>query len=115
MVELTIVPIVFPAARLAERKRAMKISVDIDCTPEEARRFLGLPDVTAANEALMAEVQNRMLANLRTMDPETLMKTWLPIGLQGMEAFQKMLLGQMAKAGAAARQASGTRKDPPQG
>lgn len=93
----------------------MKISVDIDCTPEEARRFLGLPDVTAANEALMAEVQNRMLANLRTMDPETLMKTWLPIGLQGMEAFQKMLLGQMAKAAATAKQASGTRQDPPQG
>lgn len=93
----------------------MKISVDIDCTPEEARRFLGLPDVTAANEALMAEVQNRMLANLRTMDPEALMKTWLPIGLQGMEAFQKMLMGQMAKAAATAKQATEPRKDPHKG
>lgn len=91
----------------------MKISVDIDCTPEEARRFLGLPDVAAANEALMAEVQNRMLANLRTMEPEALMKTWLPIGLQGMEAFQKMLLGQMAKAAASAKPTSEPREEPP--
>ena len=36
----------------------MKVSLDIDCTPEEARRFLGLPDVTEANEALVAEVTN---------------------------------------------------------
>jgi hypothetical protein len=24
----------------------MKVHVEIDCTPEEARRFMGLPDVT---------------------------------------------------------------------
>ncbi len=29
----------------------MKVNVEFDCTPEEARRFLGLPDVSKANEA----------------------------------------------------------------
>ena len=28
----------------------MKITMDIECTPEEARRFLGLPDVTGSQE-----------------------------------------------------------------
>ena len=37
----------------------MKVSFDIDCTPEEARRMLGLPDVTPVNEALVAELTKR--------------------------------------------------------
>jgi len=40
----------------------MKITVDIDCTPEEARKFLGLPDVAPMQETLMRQVQERMEA-----------------------------------------------------
>ena len=32
----------------------MKINVEIDCTPEEARSFLGLPDVGKANQFYVA-------------------------------------------------------------
>jgi len=74
----------------------MKIHVDIDCTPEEARAFLGLPDVAPMQEALMAEMQRRMLANLQAMEPEQLFKTWLPAGLQGWEQLQKAFWTQMA-------------------
>jgi len=28
----------------------MKVTVDVDCTPEEARRFLGLPDLTPVHD-----------------------------------------------------------------
>lgn len=73
----------------------MKISVDIDCTPEEARRFLGLPDVAPMQEAVMKEVQDRMMANLNAMDPETMINTWMPVGMQGFEQLQKMFWGQM--------------------
>ena len=27
----------------------MKVNIEIDCTPEEARTFMGLPDVSKAN------------------------------------------------------------------
>ncbi|MEQ8357469.1 MAG: DUF6489 family protein [Kiloniellaceae bacterium] len=77
----------------------MKIHVDVDCTPEEARTFLGLPDVAPMQEALMAEMQKRMMANLHAMEPEQLMKTWLPAGLQGWEQLQKAFWTQMAKRG----------------
>lgn len=78
----------------------MKISIDVDCTPDEARRFLGLPEVAPMQEALVAEMQKRMLANLPAMNPEEMMKTWLPTGLQGLEQMQKMFWAQMAsKAG----------------
>ncbi len=76
----------------------MKIHVDIDCTPEEARAFLGLPDVAPMQEALMAELQKRMMANLQAMEPEQLLKTWLPAGLQGWEQLQKAFWTQMASA-----------------
>ena len=31
----------------------MKITVNVDCTPEEARSFLGLPDVQPLQAAVM--------------------------------------------------------------
>ncbi|WP_448205201.1 DUF6489 family protein [Azospirillum sp. sgz302134] len=76
----------------------MKITIDIDCTPEEARHFLGLPDVKPMQDAMMQEIQDRMHASLHAMDPETMMKTWLPAGIQGIEQLQKMFWSQMASA-----------------
>ena len=67
----------------------MKITIDVDCTPDEARRFLGLPDVAPMQQAMMDEIQRRMTDNLKAMDPEQMFKTWLPVGLQGWEQMQK--------------------------
>ncbi|MDA8637507.1 DUF6489 family protein [Rhodospirillales bacterium] len=73
----------------------MKVTIDIDCTPEEARAFMGLPDVKQMQEAMMKEVEERMRANLQSMDPETIFKTWLPAGVQSFEQMQKMFWSQM--------------------
>lgn len=78
----------------------MKITMDVDCTPEEARRFFGLPDVAPMQEAVMAEVQKRALASLQAMEPEALLKTWMPVGIQGWEQMQKMFWNAMGAAGA---------------
>lgn len=77
----------------------MKITVDVDCTPEEARAFLGLPDVKPMQDAVMAQVQDRMTNALNAMDPETMVKTWLPAQVQGMEQLQKMFWSQFAGGG----------------
>ncbi len=67
----------------------MKVTVDIDCTPEEARTFFGLPDVRPMQDRVIKEMEDRMMANIQAMDPEALFKTWLPAGLQGLEQIQK--------------------------
>jgi hypothetical protein len=67
----------------------MKIRLDIDCTPAEARAFFGLPDVAPMQDALMKDVEARMTAALKSMDAEKLLKTWLPSGLEGFEKMQK--------------------------
>jgi hypothetical protein len=77
----------------------MKITIDVDCTPEEARQFLGLPDVKPMQDAMMREIQERMMASLQATDAETLLKTWLPAQLQGLEQMQKFFWGQFAKGG----------------
>lgn len=74
----------------------MKVTLDVDCTPEEARAFFGLPDVRPMQDAVMKKIEERMTANLTAMDPETMLKTWLPAGIQGMEQFQKMFWAQFA-------------------
>lgn len=73
----------------------MKIKVDVDCTPEEARTFLGLPDVQPMQKAVMDEMTQRLKQGMAAMDPETMVKTWLPGAIQGWENIQKAFWGQM--------------------
>lgn len=80
----------------------MKITVNVECTPEEARAFLGLPDVTPMQEAVMADLQERLTTNLSAMDPETLIKAWVPMQVNNLGALQDLFWTQMAKAAAAA-------------
>lgn len=73
----------------------MKITVDVDCTPEEARAFFGLPDVKPMQEELLREMQNRMMANIRAMEPEEMMKLWMPASIKGWEQFGEMFAKMM--------------------
>ncbi len=69
----------------------MKMTVNMECTPEEARRFVGLPDVSPLNEMLVAEMTSRAQENLRLMAPEAMMKSWMAFGGQAQDAFLKMM------------------------
>ncbi|WP_426022594.1 DUF6489 family protein [Brevundimonas sp. PWP3-1b1] len=69
----------------------MKVNVEVECTPAEARAFLGLPDVTPLNEAMVAEMQKRMQTNVAAMQPEELMKTWTSFGLQAQDQFRRLM------------------------
>jgi hypothetical protein len=69
----------------------MKFTVNVECSPEEARRFMGLPDVTPINEALVAEMGKRMEKNLAMMSGETMMNSWMSVGTQAQDAFVKMM------------------------
>ena len=69
----------------------MKINVEIDCTPAEARAFLGLPDVAPLNDHLVAEMQRRMDENIAAMQPEELMKAWTSFGVQAQDQFRRLM------------------------
>ena len=76
----------------------MKVTVDIECTPVEARTFLGLPDISGLNDHLVEQMKTRMDENMSALQPDELMKTWMAFGGQAQEHFRKLM---SAAAGAA--------------
>jgi hypothetical protein len=69
----------------------VKVTIDIDCTPTEARTFFGLPDLQPLQEAVLAEAQKRMLAQMDRFAPEEMLKTWFSLMPQGAEKLQAMV------------------------
>lgn len=82
----------------------MKISIDIDCSAAEARAFFGFPDVEPLQKELLAELQKQTVEHMKAMNPEELMKVWMPAGIGAWERMQEQFLSQFAAAqGAAAK------------
>lgn len=73
----------------------MKVTFNIECTPQEARAFFGMPDVAPMQERMMAELEKKLQENIRSLDPETMIKTWLPATIQGWGEVQKIFWEQM--------------------
>lgn len=69
----------------------MKVSVEIECTPAEARAFFGLPDMTPLNDMMMERVKS----STSMMDAESVMKTWMNFGGAAQENFFKMMSGAL--------------------
>jgi hypothetical protein len=73
----------------------MKFNFDIECTPEEARAFVGLPNIAPMQERMMQELEKRLQDNIRNLSPEEMVKTWMPATMQGFSDMQKMFWSQM--------------------
>lgn len=69
----------------------MKMTIEIDCTPQEARAFLGLPDVTSLNDKLVEEMQKRMTSNMAMLSPDELIKNWTAFGVGAQEQFRSLM------------------------
>jgi hypothetical protein len=66
----------------------MKVTVEIGCTPEEARQFMGLPDLQPMQAAVMAEMEKRVLAEMDRFSPESLLRSWMSLIPQNSEQMQ---------------------------
>ncbi len=77
----------------------MRFQINVDCTPEEAREFFGLPDILPMQQNLMEMVSRRLSENIQTMEPEALMKTWVPALFQGWSDIQSQFWNQMTQMG----------------
>jgi len=77
----------------------MKVNVELDCTPEEARRFLGLPDVSKANEVYVEAVLKAMqgVGNLEQL--QQLTRQVAPMGELGLKLFQQFMDGSVLRGG----------------
>ena len=76
------------------------------------RTFFGLPRVEPMQDALVAKMQERLSSYLEAMEPEALMKLWLPGGMQGLAEIQERFWSQLMSgmAGAAGGTGKGKRQ-----
>lgn len=66
----------------------MKVTVDMDMTPEEARKLMGLPDLEPLQKAMMEKVQAQMEEYFNSIsDPEAMFNKFMPMGIQAMEQY----------------------------
>jgi hypothetical protein len=70
----------------------MKVNIEIDCTPLEARQFFGLPDLSPMQTAVMEKLQQQMMSNIDKMAPEALIQSWLNFDPKLTERFQDMFV-----------------------
>ena len=69
----------------------MKVTIDIDLTPEEMRKLLGLPDVDAFQRQLMDDIRERMMEGADGYDPLKLFQPYMSGTMASWDMFQKML------------------------
>jgi Family of unknown function (DUF6489) len=85
----------------------MKVNVQIDCTPLEARMFIGLPDVAPMQIAAMDTLQQQMMANIDRASPEALMQSWFTFDPKLAERLQDLFV---AMAGLGGKRTSSDKK-----
>lgn len=85
----------------------MKINVELDCTPEEARRFLGLPDVAKANEVYVDAIAKAMKGVGSIEQLQEYAKGLAPMGQMGMNLFKQFVESGVNLASAAKKKTGG--------
>ncbi|MFO1116529.1 MAG: DUF6489 family protein [Beijerinckiaceae bacterium] len=65
----------------------MKTTIEIDCTPSEARELLGLPDVREIQSRVMKDLQERMTLKLDSTSPDALLREWFTFDPQWLKPF----------------------------
>jgi hypothetical protein len=77
----------------------MRFTINIDCTPQEARAFFGMPDVEPLNNMVVAEMTRRAKDQMDTLaDPERMVAQWMEMSGRGMDALQGMFGAAMSGA-----------------
>ena len=75
----------------------MRLTINIDCTPDEARSFFGMPNVAPLNDMVVTEMTRRAKENLDTLaDPERFMTQMMMMGGKGLEQFQNLMGAAMS-------------------
>ena len=67
----------------------MKVTINIDCTPEEARAFFGLPDLTPVHAAYVDRLKTLMTEGMTAADVEKLIRGWMPGMAESFEQWRQ--------------------------
>ena len=69
----------------------MKVHVEIDCTPQEARALAGLPDLTPIHDRYVAALGEVMEGGgVKPEMVEAMIRGWAPVGDAGMAMWRRL-------------------------
>jgi Family of unknown function (DUF6489) len=71
----------------------MKFNIEVDCTPEEVRRLVGLPDLTDVHAAYLDKVKAAMDKGITPDVVEQMVRTWVPGGGAGVDMMRDLIGG----------------------
>lgn len=69
----------------------MKLNLEVELSPEELRRLLGLPDVAPVNDMLVERLRDQMEKGLDGTMLRSLVQSMIKGGTQGIEVYQSLL------------------------
>lgn len=73
----------------------MKFSIDIECTPEEARDFLGLPDVSELQKQMQQAIMGKMKDNLAAFEQDSPYSKSMQENMANWQELQMMMWRQI--------------------
>jgi hypothetical protein len=71
-------------------RTTVKVNIEFDCTPEEARRLVGLPDLTPLHDRYVATLQDALGGGIKPEMLEPLLRSWAPMGEAGLSFWRRM-------------------------
>jgi Family of unknown function (DUF6489) len=74
----------------------MKVSVDVDLTPEELRRLFGLPDLTPIQTLVVERITRQIEKGMDSNLIGGITRSIIAGGVQSWEAYQNLLSGILA-------------------
>lgn len=69
----------------------MKVTIEVDCTAEEARDFIGLPNLKPLQASVLARVEQQMVDATSALSPESVLNTWFAVLPQASERYMKAM------------------------
>ena len=75
----------------------MKVSIEIDLTPEEARSLMGMPNLSAIQDVFVGMAKDKLEKTTSLVDVEPMLRTWTGLGGAATDAFGA-LVGAALKA-----------------
>ncbi len=71
----------------------MQITISIDCTPQEARQMLGLPDVQKLQESWLKSIEGKLESEAEKLSPEAILQSWTAGASSNMDMLTNLMSG----------------------
>ena len=69
----------------------MKFNVEVDATPEEVRRLIGLPDLTEVHELYLKRLKEVADKGITPDMVQQMVRNWVPGGGAGVDMMKDMI------------------------